>query len=478
MRTRALATRILILGVALSVLPSGVMLWMLRETRRSGYQLKTESTRHSVEAAWGILNWYGQQAGSGSMPLAEAQRAAKEIIRQMRFDNGNYTWINDLDAKMILHPAIPDYEGKDMSGFRDPDGIALFVEAARLAQAAGEGAIHYKWPRPGRTEPSPKISYVKLFPRWGWVVGSGVYVDDVESELSKSEMVLLGWGGIAVLLSLLLSYWVARSISKPIQAAAGRLVQSTDQTSLAVDQLAGASQNTAEALSRQASSLEQTSATLEELTAAAKRDSSGAQEIQELVNQVGVVVGEGNQHVTEMGTAIQEIVNSASKVRKIVKTIDEIAFQTNILALNAAVEAARAGEAGAGFSVVAGEVRNLAQRASQAAKETAELIQHSLESTEIGAAIGGKLSATFGGIVQNSAQATEGLTGITASFHSQVERISQVTAVVSQLSDLTQQQAAGSEQSASAAEELRAQVSSVRQMCGELAGIVQGGRAD
>jgi hypothetical protein len=92
----------------------------------------------------------------------------KEIVRQMRFENGNYVWINDLDARMILHPAIPDYEGKDMSGFRDPNGVALFVEAAWLAQAKGEGAIRNMWPRTGRKEPSPEISYVKLFPGAGW----------------------------------------------------------------------------------------------------------------------------------------------------------------------------------------------------------------------------------------------------------------------------------------------------------------------
>jgi methyl-accepting chemotaxis protein len=477
LRTRSLATRILILGSVLSILPSGIMFWMLMQMRSSGYRLKGDGTQHSVEAAWSFLNWYDQQARSGRMPAIEAQRAAKETIRQMRFENGNYVWINDLDARIILHPAIPDYEGKDMSGFRDPNGVALFAEASRLAQAKGEGAIRYMWPRPGRVEPSPKISYVKLFPQWGWVVGSGVYVDDVEAELRHAEMFLFIAGGIGVALALLLSYWMARSISKPIHQAAMQLVQSTDQTSLAVEQLAGASQSTAEALSRQASSLEQTSATLEELTAATKRDSAGAQQIQELVNQVRIVVAEGNQHVTQMGTALEEIVGSANEVRKIVDTIEEIAFQTNILALNAAVEAARAGEAGAGFSVVADEVRNLAQRASQAAKSTAELIQNSLKSTETGASIGGKLSATFGGIVKNSAEATDGLSNITASFRSQVDRISQISAAVSQLSDLTQRQAAGSEQSASAAEELRAQAASVRQMSEELADVVQGRHA-
>jgi len=165
---------------------------------------------------------------------------------------------------------------------------------------------------------------------------------------------------IGAAFALLLSYWMARSISSPIEQAATQLVQLTDQTSLAVEQLAGASQSAAEALSRQASSLEQPSATLEELTAATKRDLAGAQQIQELVNQVRVVVAKGDQHVNQMATAPKEILGSANQVRKIVHTIEEIAFQTNILALNAAVAAARAGEAGPGFSIVADEVRNLA----------------------------------------------------------------------------------------------------------------------
>jgi methyl-accepting chemotaxis protein len=187
------------------------------------------------------------------------------------------------------------------------------------------------------------------------VVGSVVYVDDVEAELGHAQEFLLIAGAIGVAFAMLLSCWMARSISAPVQQAATQLVQSTDQTSLAVEQLAGANQSAAEALSRQASSLEETSATLEELTAATKRDSAGAQQIQELVDQVRVVVVEGDQHMNQMGTALKEFVGSANQVRKIVDTIEEIAFQTNILALNAAV-------------------RNLAQRASQAAKETAELI--------------------------------------------------------------------------------------------------------
>jgi len=278
---------------------------------------------------------------------------------------------------------------------------------------------------------------------------------------------------IGAAFALLLSYWMARSISSPIEQAATQLVQLTDQTSLAVEQLAGASQSAAEALSRQASSLEQPSATLEELTAATKRDLAGAQQIQELVNQVRVVVAEGDQHVNQMATALKEILGSANQVRKIVHTIEEIGFQTNILALNAAVEAARAGEAGPGFSIVADEVRNLAsgiaggERNSRINSALAEeyrdwgfhrrqAVSHLRRDRETQRG-GDRRSVEYYG-----------------PFLSQVDRISQISAAVSQLSDLTQQQAAGSEQSASAAEELCAQASSVGKMSEDLAEVVRG----
>jgi methyl-accepting chemotaxis protein len=167
-KNRSPAARILILGAVPAILPSGVMFWMLVEMRSNG-RLKGDGTQHSVESAWSVLNWYDQQASSGKMPATEAQRAAKQIIGQLRFENGNYIWINDLDARIILHRAIPDYEGKEMSGFRDPNGVTLLVEAARLAQPKGERPIRYMWPRPGewsRRRGFPKSSC--FLSRVGW----------------------------------------------------------------------------------------------------------------------------------------------------------------------------------------------------------------------------------------------------------------------------------------------------------------------
>jgi methyl-accepting chemotaxis protein len=302
----------------------------------------------------------------------------------------------------------------------------------------------------------PKISYVKLYPASGWVVGAGVYVDDVESALSRSRNFAFIVTGLDLLASFLLSYFMARSLSGPVRRATANLTQFTEESAIAVDHISSASQTIAAGMSQQAASLEETSAALNELTAHTKRSFASAQNMQGLAGRVNLVVEDGNRHMEAMDGAIRQIGDSAQQVRRIVKTIEEIAFQTNILALNAAVEAARAGEAGAGFSVVADEVRNLAQRASQAAKETSDLIGNSLSSSQQGAAISSKLAAAFGDIVVQIQEVSSGLGQITDSFQAETEGIAQVNSAITQISSVTQAQASTSEETASGAEELRA----------------------
>ena len=248
-----LSTRILLTGTVVAIVfPVLLFTWLLPEQRATGYRMKADATRVVVEAACGVLDHYVKQAGVGAMTLAQAQSAARETLRQARFEGGNYVWINDSQPAMLMHPAKPEMEGQDLSSFRDPNGVALFLEAVRVARTAGEGEIRYMWPKPGNKDPLPKISYVKLSPAWGWIVGAGMYVDDVEASLRHSRNIML----LIVLLdlagSVLLSYLMARSLTAPLRRAAARLTQFAGESSVAVSQVSGASQTVAAGMSEQA----------------------------------------------------------------------------------------------------------------------------------------------------------------------------------------------------------------------------------
>jgi methyl-accepting chemotaxis protein len=304
------------------------------------------------------------------------------------------------------------------------------------------------------------------------------YQDELESRTSteqrRNETVVLTITSIGLALGAVAAWLITRGVTRRITEVAARLATESDKTGSAAMQVSQASHSMANGASQQAASLEETSSSLHEMASMTTRNSENAQNAKTLANQARQTADAGAVDMEQMKTAMSAIKGSSTEISKIIKTIDEIAFQTNILALNAAVEAARAGEAGLGFAVVADEVRNLAQRCAGAAKETADKISASTEKSEQGARISEKMAANLAAIVDKTRQLDERIGEIAQSSHEQSEGIGQLNSAVASMDKITQENAALAEESSASAEELKSQADQVRLAVAELMRMARG----
>ena len=272
----------------------------------------------------------------------------------------------------------------------------------------------------------------------------------------------------------------AKSRGLTLRQVTSELASGADQVTSASGQIATGSQSLSQGASEQASAVEEISASMEQMTAMARSSSANSSEAMSMMGQTALQVERSNAALSEMVASMSSIKSSSERVAKINKTIDEIAFQTNILALNAAVEAARAGEAGKGFAVVADEVRNLAQRAAAAAKDTAALIEESIGNSNQGAQKLELVSAAIQGLTEGAQKVKQLVGEVTEAGPSlqQTQGIQQVSTAIQQVSTVTQSNAAGAEESAAAAQELSAQSMTVRELVNKLRRMVDGGEED
>jgi methyl-accepting chemotaxis protein len=694
-----------------------VALYTLISERNTLTEDRQRATRYAVETAWGTVDTLAKAAESGAISVEEAQKRAIAQLKAMRYDGREYFWVNDLHPRMVMHPTKPELDGKDLSESKDPNGKFLFQDMVKVVRADGAGFVNYEWPKPGSDKPVPKISYVKGYPSWNWIIGSGVYVDDidlaVQSHAWKLGLIVLLIGGLLTAASSVFSRNISRRMSAAaglanavsqgrydnsivadgtdeiadlmhsldsmqskllerleadqqtaremsrlkcaldnvsmcvrvadnegkviyvnnalrdtlfkyeqafkqenpafeaarvvgggigvfyadpeaaierlrrlsgtvhtrltlggrqydvittpvisetgerlgtvgqwidlteqlkaeaevgniVQAAAmgdfnGRIslegktgfflqlaksVNSLMETSLvglnevvrvlgalaqgdltqtisgnysgifgqlkddsnatveqlteiisrikeaaetintASKEIASGNTDLSQRTEEQASSLEETASSMEELTSTVKQNADNARQANQLAAGASDVAVRGGEVVGKVVHTMSSISESSKKIVDIISVIDGIAFQTNILALNAAVEAARAGEQGRGFAVVASEVRNLAQRSAAAAKEIKGLISDSVDKVDVGTQLVDQAGRTMEEVVTAVKRVTDIMAEISAASIEQSAGIEQVNQAISQMDDVTQQNAALVEQAAAAAESM------------------------
>ena len=293
---------------------------------------------------------------------------------------------------------------------------------------------------------------------------------------AEQNYALHRWISLAgLLVSLVLGGLVLMSVRgahRALKHVASEIADSSAQVSGAAVQVASSSQSLAQGASEQAASLEETSASTEQLNSMTHKNAENSRAVAKLMGETESKVGGANAALDQMVASMRQIDASSEKVSKIIKVIDEIAFQTNILALNAAVEAARAGEAGMGFAVVADEVRNLAQRSAQAAKDTAALIEDSIVHSKEGTTRLDQVAEAIRSITTSSAQVKMLVDEVSLGSQEQAKGIEQIAKAVAQMQQVTQKTAANAEESASASEEMSAQAESMKQFVSELQNVV------
>jgi methyl-accepting chemotaxis protein len=461
---------------------------------------------HATELAVAVVKTFADQAAAGTITVDQAKKKAMDAVRNMRYagSDGYFTIIDS--EHVLMHPIHPEIQGRDVRGFKDPNGVLTFQVAIDIVNREGKGFTRIGFSKPGVSGVFPKITYEDTYRPWGWIILTGVYLDDINAAfhttLYESVGLLVAVGALLSLVVILLNRGILRSLGgEPGYAAeiATRIANNdltvvvktapSDRSSLlysmkrmqdqltetiraittsaesiasATGQIAAGNQDLSQRTEEQAAALQETAATMEELTSTVNQNADNTRQASQVAAQAVQVAQRGSGVISQVIDTMNGIQASSDKIADIVGMIESVAFQTNILALNAAVEAARAGEQGRGFAVVASEVRSLAQRSSSASKEIKGLIQDSAERVRAGAEFVNAAGVTMDEITQSVQRVTDIMGEIAAASIEQSNGIGQVSKAVTQMDSVTQQNAALVEQAAAAASSLETQAGDLR----------------
>ena len=482
----------------------------LSKAYQSLLEQKYSANKQVVETAYGVLEHFYQQQSNGLLDEEQAKKQAINVLKTLRYDNkSNYFWLNDAGPVMLMHVSAK-LTGKNVGDLTDVEGTKIFVEMVKIVKEKGEGFVPYKWNKPGLDKPIQKISFVKGFTPWKWMIGSGTYIDDIDAIFASQRNTLLTYALIIIVIIAILGYFIGRSIIVPtfeasnlmkdiaqgdgdlthtldnngrdeisrlahyfnkftikMRASLSDVSDNSNQVLAHAESVANASQSAQSLTQHQNDITAQVATAMEQMTSQIRDVSNNASSAEQAANDARTNTSSGKAVVSNTINQIQSLSSNIDEVSKVIAAlatesdnigsvldvIRGIAEQTNLLALNAAIEAARAGEQGRGFAVVADEVRTLANRNEQSTNEIQQMIQK-LQSGAQEAVSAVKISQNISSqAVEHTSKADDSL--------SEIDRLMEV------ISEMNTQIARATEQQTQAADEVNLRINDLAGMTDE-----------
>ncbi len=432
----------IVVGIALFCLILTEIIFLIH-LKQDLFEEKKIRTRNVVETAYEIIQFHYNAAKSGTMTEDEAQQKSKDLIRSLRYEGNEYFWINNMQAFMVAHPYF-ELEGKDQSELKDVKGKKIIVSFIEKVRTHNSGFVEYFWKKPNAEKHTPKIAYVKGFEPWGWIIGTGVYTDDIDVIFFNKAMRMAIIMVVLTFIVVTASWFVARSITQPLSFVKKSLQQVAEgdlridniednifsygsdevgqilialnnmrsnldsligQVQLSGIQVTSSTTQIAASARQLESTVAEQAASIREVTFVTKKISGTSEDLMKTMGGVSDTASntagmaeEGRASLNRMQSSMRSFIEAtgyissklgiinekANKISGVVTTINKISDQTNLLSLNAAIEAEKAGEYGKGFSVVAREITRLSDQTAIATKDIEYMVKEMQSSVTSG----------------------------------------------------------------------------------------------